>query len=63
MRSSAPVTAVPSSARMMSPATSPARSAGLPGSTVAIMTALSCVRPAACRRRRESVNCWAAIPI
>src|SRR5262249_17384886 len=57
MRSSAPVTVVPSSARMMSPATSPALSAGLPGSTVAIMTALSCVRPAACRRRRESVNC------
>ena len=41
----------------------PRRSAGLPGSTLAIITALSWVRPAACRRRRESVNCWAAIPI
>ena len=27
------------------------------------LTALSWVRPAACRRRRESANCWAATPI
>ena len=43
IRSSAPVTATPSSDSTMSPAARPARSAGLPASTFEIITALSCV--------------------
>ena len=63
IRSSAPVTATPSSERIMSPTARPAVSAGPPGSTVETITALTCASPAACRNRRGSANCWAAIPM